>query len=67
MALVVAASGGWGTVATTGGAHDAPLPNCLARLIQNKHQVRLFTAISAPRQPVPSAIVLLMLFDKAVG
>jgi len=39
MALVVAASGGWGTVATTGGAHDAPLPNCLARLIQNKHQV----------------------------
>ena len=42
MALVVAggASGsGWGTLTTQAGSSQAPLPNCLARLVQNKNQV----------------------------
>ena len=44
MALVVSGPGagasGWGTLTTqTGGAKEVPLPNCLARLVQNKNQV----------------------------
>jgi hypothetical protein len=40
MALVTTNGSGWGTLTTTGAATDKPLPNCLARLVQNKNGVR---------------------------
>ena len=40
MALVVANGGpGWGVLTTTGTTGDAPLPTCLARIVQEKNQV----------------------------
>ena len=41
MALVVTNGSKWGALTTTGttGGAEAPLPMCLARLVQNKNQV----------------------------
>jgi hypothetical protein len=40
MALVaVNGGGGWGTLTTTQGNAEKPLPSCLARLVQAKNQV----------------------------
>ena len=42
MALVTTSNGGtgWGALTANVGAGDAPLPTCLARLVQNKNGVR---------------------------
>ena len=54
MALVTTPNGaGWGALTTTGGARDAPLPTCLARLVQNKNGVRAPSPLHSARRSRP--------------